>query len=379
MRPAAKNRSRLVIGLSGGAALVLAACALVLFGKDTQAAEAPPSQAVVARPIPTAVVQAAPAGYERVFPGNVRANRRVELAFSVPGLLDRLNAEEGRRIRQGEVIAGLDERDYRYALDAAAARCANAKRELARHRNLRRQGVVTESEYEDAQTAHDIAVAELRTCEKALEDTVLRAPFDGVVVERYAENHEHVQAKRAIVAFQDISLVEVVVPVPERLFARGGAGALRSPRVRFDADGERWFDATVREHSARSDRVTQTYDLVVALAPPPDLNVLPGMTATVKVRIAGSSDAASPTGHATQVPAEALWLGRDGGSYVWVIDPAGADPSKRRVETVNMRDGCVEVRSGLRPGEHVAIAGLHTLREGLRVRPMVAGKEGLDG
>ena len=369
-----------IIGLVGGVVLVLVVCVFVFLlpGRDGQGLEKS-AEATVIRPVPTAVVQASPGDCTRMFPGKVRANRRVELAFSVPGLLEQLNAGEGRSIRKGEILARLDQRDYRYALDAASARCANAARELARFNNLRRQKVVTDVECEDTETAHDIAVAELHIREKAFEDTVLHAPFGGIVVRRYVENHEHVQAGQAIVSFQDISLIEVVIQMPERLLAHGGTDALKALQVCFDADSERWFNAAIREYSAESDSVTQTYDVVVALTPPPDLKVFPGMTATVKARIANSPGTPQPDGYTTRIPVEALCSGVDGKSYVWVIDPAGGKPRRRQVEAADLYGDYVVIRSGLQIGEHVAVAGLHTLRESLLVRPMIAGREGLDG
>ena len=339
----------------------------------------PTVKADVVRPIPTAVVQQASGDSIRTFPGKVRASRRVELAFSVPGPLDQLNAEEGGSIRQGEIVARLDQRDYQYALDRAKAESENARREFDRCGELLKQKVATEVEYENAETAHDVALAELHARRKALEDTILRAPFDGLVVKRHVENHEHVQAKQAIISFQDISRIEVVIQVPERLFAHGGADALKALRVRFDADGSRWFDAAVREHSADSDSVTRTYDVVVALAPPSDLNVFPGMTTEVKARIAESPDVSPLTEGATRIPVEALCRGEDGQSWVWVIDPAGGEAVRRAVEAAELCGDSVEIRSGLRSGEQVAIAALHVLREGLLVRPMASGKEGLDG
>ncbi len=339
----------------------------------------PPAAMPIARPVPTAVVERQPAAQVRAFPGTVRAARRVDLAFSVPGVLDALNAQEGRSLRQGDVVAALDQRDYQNALDAAKARFVKAEHDLVRARTLWDKRVGSKARYEDAQAARDIALAELRIREKALEDTVLLAPFDGLVVRRHIETHEHIQAKQTIVSFQDLSSIEVVIQVPERVIAHGGPKGLGVVQVRFDADESRWFDAAVQEYSAEADPVTRTYDVVVALAPPETLTVFPGMTATVQARIDDRTTLALPDQPLTRVPVEALWRGHDSESYVWVIDPEGSTPVKRRVEALALAGDCVQIRAGLEPGEHVATAGLHSLRENLWVRPMVAGARGLDG
>ncbi len=338
---------------------------------------APPASKL--RPIPTAAVCPLSGVCVRQFPGNVRATRRVQLAFSVPGLLEELYAQEGTAFRAGNVLARLDQRDYQHALDAARARYTDSQKHFARLTSLRLQNVAAEAEYDEAQAAHDVAKAELRSREKALEDTVLRAPFDGVVARRYVENHEHVEARQPILSLQDISVIEVVIQVSERLIARSGAANLGTLQVRFDADAERWFDAEVREFSVESDPLTRTFDVVVGLAPPADLEILPGMTATVRARASESVDVRNGEDQRVLVPVEAIVRDPDGETYAWIIDPLGGAPRKQPVDVGILHENGLEILSGLQPGQHVAIAGLHTLRDNLLVRPMVAGGEGLDG
>lgn len=331
------------------------------------------------RPVPTAAAQPLSDVQEREFPGKVRARQRVELAFSVAGALTALDAAEGRIVRQGEVVARLDDRDYKNALDAAESSYVDAKLNFERTGELRKQKVVAEAEYDSAKATYEAAAAERRIRAKAFEDTVLRAPFDGAVASRYVENHEHVQAKQAIVSLQNLSSLEVVIQVPERLVARGGRESLKGLKVRLDADETRWFDAAVREFSSQADSVTRTYEFVLDIAPPADLQVLPGMTATVRAGVkSGDGGEARPAG-ATLVPAEAVFAGPDGKFYVWLIEDGGTHPKKLAVETGSPRNAGIEILSGLKPGQRVAVAGVNTLREEMLVRPMRAGREGLDG
>lgn len=376
------------------AAVVLAVlgavvCAISFSGRDNaeeadatrKKAFAPAAEAMetpTARPVPTAVAELVRDGHSRVFPGKVRANRRAELSFSVGGRLVELNAQEGVRVRRGQVLARLDQRDFLHERDSAKASFVQAERNLTKFRSLYAQRVVTETQFEDVRTAYDIALADLHIREKALADTLLRAPFDGVVVNRLIENFGHVKKDETVLSLQDISRMEVVIQVPERLIARDGTDGFSRLRVHFDADPEqgRWFDATVREYSVESDKVTRTYDVVVALTTPEDLQVFPGMTASVRA-VVGKGDVS--TDATTRIPLEAVWNGVDGGSYVWVIAPGGGHPVKARVEIASLRGACAEIRSGLEPGMHVAVAGVHALSEEVLVRPLAAGEGGLDG
>ncbi len=339
--------------------------------------KAPPKSV---RPIPTAAVKAVKVKEFRQFPGNVRANRRVELKFSVEGRLQELDAQEGRSVRKGEVLARLDQRDFLNQRDAAKSKSVQAAHELERFSRLKEQNVITLADFEEVKTAADVAQAELGIKEKALEDTVLYAPFDGVVVKRHVERFEHVKAEQEIISLQDISRIEVVIQVSERVIARAGAAGLELLQVRFDADPhqERWFNARVREYGLESDSATRTYDVVVALPPPPDLQVFPGMTATVRAQLRQPLQTASGCS-AVRVPVESLWSGTGGDSFVWVINPEGGAPRKKQVRIAALSENDALICNGPAPGEKVAVAGLRTLYEGQPVRPMRKGKEGLDG
>ncbi|RNE89045.1 efflux RND transporter periplasmic adaptor subunit [Marichromatium sp. AB31] len=372
-------RKRTAAGLTGLAALT--ALALPLYGDwSSEATASQPTATEVTRPVPTAVVTRDTPWVTRDFPGSVRANRRVELAFDLDGLLVELDAREGQAVAAGTVLARLDDRDARNALSAAQARFDDAHRTLDRARELRGQRMVSESEYDKARAALDIARAELQAREKAVTDTVLRAPFDGVVAARHLENHERVTAGQTVLSLQDGSRIEVVIQVPERLIAQGGLEALRNPRVRFDVEGQRWFAARTHEYRLQPDQATRTYDLTIALAPPPGINILPGMNATVRTDIDQPPVATgAPTEVITRVPSEAVWRDADGGCHVWVVPEAGGTPRRVRVEPGPLRDGQMLILSGLRPGQRVAVAGLRALREDLPVRPRLAGKRGLEG
>ena len=235
------------------------------------------------RPVPTAIVQDALLVKKRLFPGTVQAQSRVEIAFSLDGLLVELNGQEGKSVRKGEVLAKIDQRDFLHALDAAKANYLRAETEFSRTKILQNRKVISQAEYDNVKTTFDVARAELRIREKALGDTVIVAPYDGVVAHRYVENHEHIKKQAPVLAFKDISKIDVVIQIPEGLIAHGGTEGFKDILVNFDADGERWFPGVVREFRVLSDPITRTYEVAVGVRPPGDMRVLPGMTATVSL------------------------------------------------------------------------------------------------
>lgn len=313
----------------------------------------------------------------REFPGKVRATRRVELGFSVPGLLEEVHAQEGRRFQAGAILARLDPRDYQSELDLAQARHLEAKSAFERTRSLRAShpGAISTSDCAKAAAAFQVTEANLRLRTKALQDSVLRAPFDGVVAKRYVENHEHIQAKQPILSFQDIAVIEIVIQMPEGLVAHGALNGMPTLEVHFDGDCVGWREVAIREFRLQADPACGTYDVVLMLPRPANLDVFPGMTTTVRHRRGLSAGKVSP---AVLVPLEAVLGDGHSQAYVWTVEPAGGRPKRCRVETGALHEQGIEILSGLHPGEHVVVAGVHALREDLVVRPQPAGTEGLD-
>jgi RND family efflux transporter MFP subunit len=331
------------------------------------------------RPVPTAIVQDALLARKRLFPGTVQAQSRVEIAFSLDGLLVELNGQEGKNVLKGEVLAKMDQRDFLHALDAAKANFLRAETEFSRTKTLQSRKVISQAEYDNAKTTFDVARAELRIRQKALSDTVLVAPYDGVVAHRYVENHEHIKKLEPILAFKDISKIDVVIQIPEGLIAHAGTEDFKDILVKFDADGDRWFSGVVREFRVQSDPVTRTYEVAVSVQPPSDIHVLPGMTATVSVTTSVTPEIYKNPQSVRFVPVEAIFGGSDGHSYAWVIPESGGSPRKTQVTLGALCEGGIEIIDSLETGQRVAVSGVHSLRENMQVRPVLEGREGLDG
>ncbi len=198
------------------------------------------------RPIPTAEVVGVGKSEKRFFPGVVQAGSRVELAFPIDGVLVELNGKEGRNVKKGEVLARLDERDAKIGYEAALANYKRAKSEFDRSKTLHEKGVVPQAEFDVASTSLSVSHAELNIRKKVLEDTVIRAPFDGIIAQRYVENHSFIKGKDSILALKDIDRIDVVIQIPETFIAKGATKS-ENIQVKFDVEGERWHEAEIRE------------------------------------------------------------------------------------------------------------------------------------
>ncbi|MGL1956692.1 MAG: efflux RND transporter periplasmic adaptor subunit [Colwellia sp.] len=346
-----------------------------VFGSDSERNISLIQESII-RPVKTVIVKTNKGLFERKFPGKVRSGKRVNLAFSVSGVIESLKANEGARVKKGTVVARLDPRDYRYRLNSAKANYDQSKNELGRLRYLLDKKLISRALFDQQDAVNVIALANFDSSKKALSDTVLRVPFDGVITKRYLENGEHIQADQTIASLQDISDIEIVIQVPEKFIADKRYLKNAIFAVQLNVDHSHWLSARVIEHRTESSISTNTYDVVVAIKPIEGFSIYPGMTAQVKVSY---SDLTSFKAKSVQIPSDSVLFDAAGHAFVWIIPKEGGKPEKRMVTLVDYHSDNIIVSHGLNAGELVAISGLHAINEKQLLRPMLAGKEGLAG
>jgi RND family efflux transporter MFP subunit len=331
--------------------------------------QAPPpvtDSADVSRPAEILEVTSAPLRPNLRFPGRVRAVQRVDLAFNVPGRITEFPVTDGRSLPAGALIARLDPADYETALAAARAELDAATADYERVRQLwEKSQAVPRAEVDRKRTAMDVARSRFAAAQKELDDTRLTAPFAGVVARRLAENFQNVQAKEPVVSLQSPDALEIVIHVPERV-VRGEPRRVAGFAVFADLP-QRRFPVTLKSFATEADPQTQTYEAVLGLTRPPDLRVLPGMAVEVLPDTAAIETGAEA---GVLIPIEAVAATADGTPTVWVVDPETDRVSRRPIETGPVQGGDVVVLGGLAPGERIVTAGVHHLRDGIRVHPL---------
>jgi len=330
------------------------------------------------RPIPTARAKPYLPEQSFRFPGKVTAAHRAELSFQIAGQIARMNILEGQRVKKGQLLASLDHKNHLYAVKSAKAGYQASSLNFQRVSQLYKEKVMSKAQFDTAQSAHDIARAKLDMKQKALADTRLVAPFDCLVAKRYVEKNEHVDRGEPVLLLQDDSRIEVEVQLPEQMVSLGNLDIFDQLQVRFDANPKLTFKAQAMELSLESSQDTCTYALVIKLPSPKDMHILPGMTAIVS-GVIRDSEPVRAQNNCVLVPVEAVVFTPKAEPYVWIIDPQTQTAQKRQVQLGPMHGNSVEVIKGIHDDELVATAGLHSLDEKQLVRPMKAGKKGLEG
>ena len=317
------------------------------------------------RPARIHVVSATTSERTLRFAGEVQASTSIDAAFEVGGALATLDVLEGATVRSGTLIAALDPTDFLLAVREAEAQLKLVRQDYQRKRDILGRGGIARSAVDDAAAELELARVRLAQAQKQLRDARLNAPFDAQVTRRFVDNHTKVQPGQPIVRLSALSELVIAADVPEALLATLSVDAIDGIDARFSFAPERTFALTVRENRGEADAMAQTFEIALTMARPTDLNILPGMSAEVTVRVAGQH-----TGQTLAIPASALVSHADGRFFVWVVEPDGGEAQQRFVKVGTPTDSGIPVHSGLSVGEAVVSSGAAYLQPGMRVRPL---------
>jgi RND family efflux transporter MFP subunit len=218
----------------------------------------------------------------------------------------------------------------------------------------------------------DAKEAEIRALEAArdasqdrLADTYLRAPFAGTIARTYVENFQDVHAKQPILSLQDVSRVEIVADIPESVVAVTKKDTAMRIVARFDYFPDRDFPVEILEAEAEADTRTQTFAVTCIMDAPEDVNIRPGMSATVQVEFTAGAGGAEGE---WLIPADAVLADDSGSPTVWKVDPVNMTVRSVKIETGGLRGGRIVVSSGLAAGDRIVTAGVRLLQEGQKIR-----------
>ena len=329
--------------------------------------------------------------------GYVTPRRRATIAAKITGRVNEIFAEEGMRVEPGQVLARLDDADAQARLISAKAdrdvtaatladlrvNLANAERERRRMEELWKDGAIGEQTLDQARTTVDsfrarltlaeeqvrAAEARSRIAQQDLDNTIIRAPFAGIVVSKDAQRGEMVSpisagggfTRTGIATIVDMNSLEIEVDVNESYIAR--VKPEQPVTAALDAYPDWQIPAKVRTVIPTADRQKATVKVRVAFDRL-DPRILPDMG--VKVTFLGeepSTGATGPTG--VLVPRAAV---REEGSSSVVFVYRDGRVERRAVRLGPARGNDQEVVAGLSDGEQVVVRGLEGLRDGQRVR-----------
>ncbi|MGA7992179.1 MAG: efflux RND transporter periplasmic adaptor subunit [Thermoanaerobaculia bacterium] len=119
-------------------------------------------------------------------PSNLMVEQEVTVTTRVSGVIDSIQAERGELVKKGQPLATLDQREFRLDLKAAEETLSVSQADLKRYEELRRLNLTSEAEFEQRRSRHELALVELERAKLVIDRSIVRAPFDGIVADRYA-------------------------------------------------------------------------------------------------------------------------------------------------------------------------------------------------
>ncbi|MDY0213464.1 MAG: efflux RND transporter periplasmic adaptor subunit [Desulfuromonadaceae bacterium] len=328
--------------------------------------EVPQASTPVIRPVKIVSAQAAE-GLETVrYPAVIKGAGTVNLTFQVGGLLQELPVTEAQRVKQGELIAKLDQRDFISQVAATKAQFELAEQEYQRAVRLIQEDAIARRELEQRKSQRDSAKAQLDTAQKALADTELRAPYSGLIARLPVKRLQNVQPGVIIASMIDAEQWEATINLPASVIASTPSRRDEGVYVVLSAAPETYIPAQFQEATLEADVVSQTYAITFSFPVPDNLQLLPGMSADIVMQSSSRQAIAQETD--VTVPLAAVQS--DGQEqFVWVVDNPSMMVTKRAVTVQEGIGETLVITEGLAVGESIVAAGAAYLSEGMQVRP----------
>lgn len=288
--------------------------------------------------------------------GTVSPIRSVSVNSQLSGALLAVEAEEGDEVRQGEVLARLDDREIRAMLRSAEANLEVARSTYERSETLRAEQIITEAEFERDRAALAAAVAQVEQLTTRLGFATVESPVTGVVTEKLVEAGHIVGPQTRLFTVAVVSTMVVQVNVSELDVVQLSPGDRVS--VVLDAYPGNRYGGRIRRVFPAADPATRLVPVEVALDESAASDARSGFLARVTFALDRREDV-------LQVPTAAI-VQRASGEAVYVVN---GDRVEIRPVTLGVTsEGLVEVRSGLEEGEEIVVLGTNQLRDGATIR-----------
>lgn len=304
------------------------------------------SDTMVARPI--------------VATGTVAPADQAALGFRTGGVIARITVDAGDAVRAGQILATLDLREIDASLAKARSGAAKAERDLDRAQRLYGDSVVTLAQLQDAETASEMARADLQAVAFNRRYAVIVAPANGVVLRRNAEPGENISAGATVLVIGSRGagrghVLELGLADRDAVSVRKGDPAV----AWFDAVPGREIAGRVTRIGAAADPGTGTYEVEIALDAVGDLAA--GLVGRAEIRPARGA----PT---RLVPVEAVLEADGEEAAVYALSADGKRAERRRVTVAFIAGDRVAVASGLEGASRVLTDGAAYLDDGAAVR-----------
>ena len=288
--------------------------------------------------------------------GTARANESVEIRPRLSSIVTRIHFEEGQPVNAGDLLVELENSEMRANLAVAEAALSESRSIYERSRSLINTQAISESNLETLRAAMQVDEATVEAAKARIENTYIRAPFDGTIGLRRVSPGGFVDSNTVITTLDDTKTIKLDFTIPEIFLA------VVSENMDIIARSlvyqERAFAGKIDSIDTRLDPVSRSVQ-VRAVLPNTDDLLKPGMFLTV--------DLQRDRGSMVVAPEEAIVPEGDT-QYLYIVENGMA--RKQRVELGQRVPGAVIIRSGAEAGDVVVTEGTQKVRDGAAVAPI---------
>ena len=299
----------------------------------------------------------------------LEVEKQAEVLARVSGVVDKLLAEEGDTVQEGDPLLTIDNAEYRYRVEQAEAATANLRARFERLEQMMAEQLATEEEFETARSDLASAEADEGLARLNLSYTAVAAPFTGRVTQRLVNVGENLSVGSPVFVIADFDPLLARVHVPSREFNRLQRN--QAVDLVLDSTGAR-LTGRITLISPIIDPTSGTIKITVEVPKYP-AGTRPGDFAQVQI-VTENRDGA------TLVPRIAV-LTDKGETVVYTVGGEGGQrTAERRIVEVGFTDDDnAQILDGLAPGEQVVVKGQRSLKHGMPVKILddtAAGTEG---
>ena len=381
----------------------------------------------VIRPVKVKIIATGPGALEiNTLSAVARGIHESILSFRVPGVLQTLQVSVGEQVKAGQIVATIDDRDYALRVDDLESKLKAAQAQLEqlqkgvrpedlriidnkinalqssaktvqceyqRVQKLYAADAASKSQLDQAKTQLDQIQAELKATQEErvkattggreeevraakanlnsmgsnlaqveanLEDTRLKIPFNGIISQKFVDNFQQIDAGAPVYTLVDIQQIELQISVPEQMINAISSG--QKVKVEFLNFSDKNFSGEITKVGVVADSQTLSYPVFVKVANSKRV-ILPGMTANVILK-------SSKKGQAWPlIPIHAVLEDKvSNARFVWVYDQVSTSVQRRKITLGRIQNQEIEVFKGLKNGEMVIVAGVHRVKQGMKVR-----------
>ena len=304
--------------------------------------------------VEVASVSHAPISITRIVTGTLEAASQVQIFNEEQGRIIALPFYEGDQVKQGDVLARIDDSIIQSELNKAKATLKKARQDLKRVKRLFARKLTSDEELSRTTTLVEQADAEVELLQNRFNRTRIKAPFDGIISTRLRESGDVVPLYTHILTLYDPSFLKADIRLSELLLS--GIDNQHPVTVRIDALGEQSFKGEVTRIHPTIDPVTRQGTLEIKLQPVPE-GARPGQLCRVKI-----STKSTPR---LTIPFAAL-RHDNLGEFVYQVDETNKIHKVRVQSGIQLGDR-VEVIEGLQQAQTIVARGFIGLRDGAMV------------